>query len=74
MGDLADEANDTFAKEMHFALLHHLNRDDNKRNKADNELKCYCVDCGTLIPEARLKIVPGTLRCVKCQEIFERRN
>ena len=73
MGDIVDDANDSLAKELHFALLHHQNRNETKTNKQDNSVK-YCVDCGTLIPEARLKIVPGTLRCVKCQTNFERRN
>lgn len=53
----------------------------------DNLLKChaakhrrpvtgvqmlYCEDCGELIPDKRLQAVPGTTRCVKCQEEYER--
>lgn len=32
----------------------------------------YCEDCGELIPDKRLQAVPGTTRCVKCQEEYER--
>lgn len=31
-----------------------------------------CADCGREIPEARREAVPGCVRCVKCQIIFER--
>lgn len=33
--------------------------------------KKYCEDCNALIPEARLKAVPGATRCVKCQALYE---
>ena len=26
----------------------------------------YCIKCGNLIPEGRLKAVPGTRTCVRC--------
>ena len=29
--------------------------------------KPYCIDCGDEIPLARLRAVPGTVRCVRCQ-------
>lgn len=28
----------------------------------------YCIDCGILIPEARLAALPGACRCIRCQE------
>lgn len=31
-----------------------------------------CADCGTEIPLARLQANPGALRCIACQEIFEK--
>lgn len=34
----------------------------------------YCEDCDKPIPEARIKAVPGTTRCVMCQEYFENTN
>ena len=30
-----------------------------------------CIDCSEEIPEARLKLAIGTLRCVTCQELHE---
>lgn len=30
-----------------------------------------CIDCGAVIPPARVKAVPSVARCVKCQSAFE---
>ena len=30
-----------------------------------------CIDCGNPIPEQRRMAVPGCLRCIDCQDIFE---
>lgn len=38
----------------------------------DEEGNRYCLDCGDLIPEQRLKIVPFAVRCVGCLSIKER--
>lgn len=32
----------------------------------------FCVDCNDPIPEARLRSVPGTERCLECQVAAER--
>jgi phage/conjugal plasmid C-4 type zinc finger TraR family protein len=32
----------------------------------------WCDDCGEKIPETRLAVVPGSTRCIACQEKFER--
>ncbi len=32
-----------------------------------------CVDCGEVIPDARLRAVPRTLRCAVCAAEVERR-
>lgn len=32
-----------------------------------------CVDCGEIIPEARLRLMPRTLRCVMCAAEVEGR-
>jgi phage/conjugal plasmid C-4 type zinc finger TraR family protein len=32
-----------------------------------------CEDCGRSIPEDRRRAVPGCLRCVECQERFEKK-
>ena len=31
-----------------------------------------CEDCGEDIPEDRRKAVPSAIRCIRCQNIFER--
>lgn len=33
-----------------------------------------CLQCGTEIPEARRKALPGIMRCVTCQQLNESRN
>lgn len=33
-----------------------------------------CIDCGDLILPARLKALPGAVRCVSCQREFEARS
>jgi phage/conjugal plasmid C-4 type zinc finger TraR family protein len=35
---------------------------------ARGESLTECEECGTMIPEARRKAVPGVRRCVACQE------
>jgi phage/conjugal plasmid C-4 type zinc finger TraR family protein len=39
-----------------------------------NSSKWNCIDCGEIIPEARLEISPQTNRCVKCQQALEGKN
>lgn len=33
-----------------------------------------CADCGEPIPAARRQAFPAAIRCIECQEIFERRH
>jgi phage/conjugal plasmid C-4 type zinc finger TraR family protein len=33
--------------------------------------RAFCIDCGKEIPAARRKHMPGALRCVTCQSLFE---
>jgi len=33
-----------------------------------------CLDCGCEIQEARMKNLPGVLRCVSCQQLYEQHN
>lgn len=42
------------------------------RERMDRGLYGECEDCGTDIPFARLQAQPFTVRCIKCQESFER--
>lgn len=39
-----------------------------------NILNVVCIDCGTPIPAARLKINPESRRCVQCQKALEDKN
>jgi len=34
----------------------------------------FCVDCGNLIPQARVEAIPNVQRCTKCQSLNERQN
>lgn len=40
--------------------------------KPGEQMQKDCVDCGTEIPEKRLRAAPWTKRCISCQEGFER--
>lgn len=70
--DSADRAileNESFVN----SALHHQRQ---RREKAElhhepKDSVQYCIDCGEPIPAARLKAVPGALRCVECQRLFE---
>ena len=33
-----------------------------------------CADCGSAIPEGRLRALPDAIRCVSCQTAFDRRR
>jgi RNA polymerase-binding transcription factor DksA len=44
------------------------------RNISSNLEECLCVDCGGLIPPARVEAVPNVQRCTKCQSRFESRD
>lgn len=38
----------------------------------DGEGLTHCKECGTLIPDARRKAIPGVRLCVVCQSEFEK--
>jgi phage/conjugal plasmid C-4 type zinc finger TraR family protein len=38
----------------------------------DGESLTHCEECGTSIPEARRKAMPGVRHCVKCQSELEK--
>ena len=48
--------------------------DDDKQNTSMMKPEHGCIDCGSEIPEARLKAIPGVTRCSSCQEKIEKRN
>lgn len=33
-----------------------------------------CIDCGVVIPQARVEAAPNVSRCIKCQSAYERTN
>ena len=33
-----------------------------------------CIDCGEPIPEARLEVEPQAVRCIPCQQQYEKRS
>lgn len=38
------------------------------------ESASHCLDCEGEIPEARRQAMPGCIRCVSCQNMYERRR
>lgn len=68
----------TDAEERERALRSHL--DAQRRGEAAKRAQealakgtyGICVDCGTAIPEARLRIRPDAERCVPCQTLSDR--
>lgn len=44
------------------------------RGRTTGKSKSKCIDCEAPIPEARRKAVPGVKRCVKCEELIEKRR
>jgi phage/conjugal plasmid C-4 type zinc finger TraR family protein len=40
----------------------------------DGEGLSHCEECGTAIPEARRKAIPGVRLCVSCQSALEKQQ
>ena len=70
-GDEADKANDLVQRATGMALGHHLQRELQQLIHAKKRfvqgLATVCEDCGQPIEPARLEILVGVTRCVKCQ-------
>lgn len=74
-----DEGDDSFSDlivDLNFA---DIDRDAQELQRIDGALRRLkdgtygeCVDCGADIPKARLEAEPTALRCVNCQEKFEK--
>lgn len=66
------------ARELEFALDAHdneeLDRLDAALRRIEDGSYGLCVDCGVGIPAARLHAAPDALRCIACQEKFEKRQ
>lgn len=66
--DMVDRA----ANEIEHYLSVKLANIQQQHSEVDDKItERYCVDCGELIPQERLKAIPGAIRCVSCQEAFE---
>jgi RNA polymerase-binding transcription factor DksA len=70
MIDLADRA---AADEERAMELFQRERERLGGGTAAVPLQINCVDCGELVPMARLAAVPRTLRCAACASEVERR-
>lgn len=71
--DQLDITSNRQMSELNMALQAISSQVENLNNTSTSNSP-YCEDCGNLIPEKRLKAVPGTTRCVSCQEAFENKE
>ena len=44
------------------------------QKQAQNPSAEECEDCGESIPEQRRKLIPGVQKCVRCQELLDKRK
>ncbi|MCY7306559.1 MAG: TraR/DksA family transcriptional regulator [Rhodoferax sp.] len=63
-------------RELEFALDDHeviaLSQIDAALRRLEAGAYGECMDCGKAIPMARLEVTPQALRCIGCQDKFER--
>ena len=75
VGDSIDMAADSAEKELMFELNDHervfLNEIDNAIKKIEHDLYGKCEECGCLISEPRLKVMPAARHCINCQQKME---
>ena len=74
-----DEGDDSFSDlivDLNFA---DIDRDAQELHRIDGALRRLkdgtygnCIDCGAAIPAPRLEAEPTALRCVSCQELYEK--
>jgi RNA polymerase-binding protein DksA len=74
-----DEGDDSFSDlivDLNFADIdrdaQELRRIDGAMLRLKDGTYGNCVDCGTTIPAPRLEAEPTALRCVSCQELYEK--
>ncbi len=74
-----DTEDDSFSNLIVDLNLAEVDRDADELRRIDGALARLsegsyglCEDCGQRIPEARLQAEPTALRCVQCQELYER--
>lgn len=66
MGDIIDDANKIAAVHLNAALSH-------IKTKAANDVM-VCIDCDDEIGLARKAAAPHTMRCMECQEFFDKES
>lgn len=76
-GDAEDtRAQRVTERDLEFALDDHesaaLSQIDAALARLEAGVYGECMDCGSLIPMARLQATPQAMRCIACQEKFER--
>jgi RNA polymerase-binding protein DksA len=74
-----DSEDDSFSNLIVDVNLSEVDRDAEELRRIDSALTRLadgsyglCVDCDRAIPVARLEAEPTALRCVQCQELFEK--
>jgi DnaK suppressor protein len=74
-----DTEDDSFSNLIVDLNLAEIDRDADELRRIDTALARLsegsyglCEDCGQRIPEARLEAEPTALRCIRCQEVYER--
>lgn len=69
-------AQTTTERDLEFALDDHETTEiaavQAALQRIENGVYGECIDCGTRIPEARLKAAPEAARCIPCQEKAEK--
>jgi DnaK suppressor protein len=74
-----DTEDDSFSNLIVDLNLAEIDRDAEELRRIDTALfrlsdgsYGLCEDCGQRIPEARLEAEPTALRCIRCQELYEK--
>ncbi|MDR2666419.1 MAG: TraR/DksA family transcriptional regulator [Endomicrobium sp.] len=75
VGDEIDTASNNSEKEIYFELISNdkmtLNAVNDALSKIEKDNYGKCEYCGYIIPLMRLKAIPWTKYCIKCQEEIE---
>lgn len=74
--DMEDDSFSNLIVDLNFAEVERdadeLRRIDAALRRANDGSYGLCVDCDAVIPKLRLEAEPTALRCVRCQEIYEK--
>lgn len=74
--DMEDDSFSNLIVDLNFAEVERdadeLRRIDTALRRANDGSYGLCVDCDVVIPIARLEVEPTALRCVRCQELYEK--